>query len=199
MPDSAEHLQSHFSTRHFRDALGSFASGVTIVTTLDAQGQPAGLTVSSFASVSLEPPLVLWSLLNASSHLQDFLRCQHFAINVLAADQLLLAQRFATPGLDRFRNLQTVRAASGVPLLPGALAWFECRRHAQHLAGDHTIFIGQVERVGYRGAWPRELPGADPAQCPQALAPLLYHRGILHQGTLPEPAAAHSRQANKKS
>lgn len=182
--DTAERLQSDFSTRHLRDALGTFATGVTIVTALDEAGQPTGLTVNSFASVSLNPPLVLWSLVNTSASAPAFRACTHFAINVLAADQLLLAQRFASRGVDRFKNLPTVRGASGVPLLPGALAWFECRRHVEHEAGDHTIFIGYVERVGYQGAAPADLPSAPPQDRPEAHAPLLYHRGVLHDGGL---------------
>lgn len=182
MSDAADRLLSAFSQRHFRDALGSFATGVTIVTTLDASGAPVGLTVNSFASVSLQPPLVLWSLVHTASTRQTFLTSSHFAINVLAADQLVLAQRFATRGIDRFANLATVAAPSGAPLLPDALAWFDCRRFVEHEAGDHTIFIGEVEHLGYRGANPRELPVAAPQQRPQALAPLIYHRGVLHQG-----------------
>ncbi|WP_242612659.1 flavin reductase family protein [Corticibacter populi] len=170
--DSAARLQADFTTRHLRDALGMYATGVAIVTTLDGQQSPVGLTISSFASVSLEPPLVLWSLEQQSASMPAFAAQQHFAINVLAAHQLPLAQRFASRGVDRFKDLPIVASPSGMPLLPEALAWFECRRQAVHVAGDHRIFIGEVLRTGYQS-----LP-------PQEATPLLYHRGRLYQQPL---------------
>ena len=129
-----------------RAALGQYATGVTVVTTLDAEGRPAGLTVNSFASVSLEPPLVLWSLAQTSACMQAFKACSHFAVNVLAADQVELSNRFALAGYDKFAGVTWTPGVGGVPLLDGCCARFECRSHAHHAGGDHTIFVGRIER-----------------------------------------------------
>ena len=153
-----------FSTRDFRHALGQFATGVTIVTTADAQGQPVGLTVSSFNSVSLDPALVLWSMGHGASSLPTFLQCTHYAIHVLSASQQEIAQRFATRGVDRFAVLEWQPNAQGVPVIAGALAVFECTNRNHHNEGDHTIFIGQVEQCQH------QLDGV----------PLLYHGGRMH-------------------
>ncbi len=153
-----------FSERTLRDALGQFATGVTVVTAWDAaSGQPVGLTVSSFNSVSLQPPLVLWSLGLRASTLAAFEGCSHYAIHVLAQDQLPLANRFATRGIDRFADLPWSAGLGRAPLLAGALATFECRNRNRHPEGDHVIFVGEVLRCQSR---------AD-AQ------PLLYHRGQM--------------------
>ena len=135
-----------FELRAFRNALGSFATGVTIITAQGADGAPAGLTVNSFASVSLAPPLVLWSLSLYSPSLPIFQNCSHYAINVLAQDQAELSTRFAATQTDRFAGLEFTLGASGAPLLPGCCAWFECRNETRHAGGDHLIFVGQVER-----------------------------------------------------
>lgn len=180
----AAHLKSEFNARHLRDALGNFATGVTVVTTLDAQGASVGLTISSFSPVSLNPPLILWSLVNTASSREAFLQHPRFAINVLAADQHALALQFASRSPDRFNGVAVELSASGLPLLTGALAWFECKRFAEHLAGDHTIFIGEVEQVGYRGASPAELAQTAKPDAKDAPAPLIFHRGVLHEGGL---------------
>lgn len=167
-----------FGQREFRDALGMFATGVTVVTTHNAAGQPVGLTASSFNSVSLSPPLVLWSLAHGASTMAAFRACGHYAIHVLAADQLDLANQFAQRGIDRFAGVAHRVGHSGAPLLAGALAVFECRNRSQHDEGDHLIFVGEVVHC-------HPLRSA---------APLLYHRGHLLPGQLaplPDPAVAH--------
>lgn len=131
----------------FRRALGRFATGVTVVTTVAADGTPVGLTVNSFNSVSLEPPLVLWSLRRESPTLPLFQAAPRFAVNVLAEDQTDLSNRFASPVDDRFAGMVWETGALGVPLLPGCAARLECRTEAIHPGGDHLIFIGRVERV----------------------------------------------------
>lgn len=162
MSAASRALAPSFDARAFRQALGRFATGVTIVTARAADGRPVGLTASSFNAVSLEPPLVLWSLSLKASSMAVFAAGSHYAIHVLAADQVGLAERFATPGLrDRFQGLDTVDSPAGVPLLSGATAVFECFNRSQHREGDHVIFVGEVERCR-----------ADPGR-----APLLYHGG----------------------
>jgi len=133
-------------TRAFRNALGSFATGVTVITARGADGTLAGLTINSFASVSLDPPLVLWSLSLYSPTLAIFQNCSHYAINVLAQDQIPLSTRFASSLADRFAGLEFTAGSAGAPLLPGCCAWFECRNEMRHAGGDHLIFVGQVER-----------------------------------------------------
>ena len=135
--------------RRLRDCFGRFATGVTIVTTLDAEGQPTGLTANSFSSVSLEPPLVLWSLDKRSSQTEAFQKAQHFAINVLSADQIDLSNLFATPNEDRFSRITYNPGLGGVPLLADCVAWVECRTIDVYDGGDHLVFIGEVERFDY--------------------------------------------------
>jgi len=133
-----------FDPRDFRNALGQFATGVTVVTTRTSAGEPIGLTANSFSSVSLSPPLVLWSLSLRSPNLPNFLQATHFAINVLARDQIALSQRFSKPMPNKFEGIVCTDSASGMPLLTGASAHFECRTEARHYSGDHVIFIGHV-------------------------------------------------------
>jgi flavin reductase (DIM6/NTAB) family NADH-FMN oxidoreductase RutF len=128
----------------FRRACGRFPSGVTIATVLDPQGGPHGLTVSSFTSVSLEPPLVLICLGHAVTVIEYFRAAKHFGINVLAADQRALSERFARKGADRFDGLSWDRGETGVPLIPGALSQIECAVRDRVTAGDHDIFIGEM-------------------------------------------------------
>jgi 3-hydroxy-9,10-secoandrosta-1,3,5(10)-triene-9,17-dione monooxygenase reductase component len=128
-----------------REALGRFATGVTIVTTVNAAGQSIGLTANSFTSVSLDPPLVLWSLSLRSANLEAFRAAERFAVNVLASDQHALCRRFAQRlECDRFDGVPLAPSATGLPLLAGALATFECAMHSQHEAGDHIVFLGRV-------------------------------------------------------
>jgi 3-hydroxy-9,10-secoandrosta-1,3,5(10)-triene-9,17-dione monooxygenase reductase component len=131
--------------RQFRNALGAFATGVTIVTTRDEAGRDVGLTANSFNSVSLDPPMVLWSLAKSSRSLPTFLAATHFAVHVLAADQQDLSLRFATRGAEKFAGLELERGAAQVPLLRGCSARFECRTAFRHEGGDHVIFVAAVE------------------------------------------------------
>lgn len=132
------------SSRELRIALGAFATGVTIVTTRDPAGQDVGLTVNSFSSVSLQPPMVLWSLSRASLSLPAFLGAECFAVHVLAADQEDLSTLFATRGMDKFAGLQVGRGAGDIPLLDGCAARFQCRTTYHYEGGDHVIFVGEV-------------------------------------------------------
>jgi flavin reductase (DIM6/NTAB) family NADH-FMN oxidoreductase RutF len=148
-------LAPSFSIPDFRAALGLFATGVTIVTARDAQGLPVGLTANSFNSVSLAPPLVLWSLASSAGSMPAFSRGSHYAIHILAAEQRDLAERFARKDVERFENVPFHEGAAGVPLLDGALAVFECFNRSQYEEGDHVIFVGEVERCTHRsGAQP---------------------------------------------
>ena len=153
-----------FSSQEFRTALGMFATGVTIVTARDQEGNVIGLTANSFNSVSLEPPLVLWSLARGAASLAAFSHGSHYAINVLAADQKALAERFALKGADRWAGVEFSQGIGGAPLLHGAAATFECFNRSRYEEGDHVIFVGEVERCGHR-------PGA---------SPLLFHGGRFY-------------------
>ena len=126
--------------RAFRNALGAFTTGVTIVTTRDSGGHDVGLTVNSFNSVSLEPPLVLWSLARNAASLPAFVDSEYFAVHILGAQQEQLSNRFAQRGADKFAGLATERGHGGVPLLPGCSARFECRMTHRHEGGDHRVF-----------------------------------------------------------
>ncbi|MBV8605806.1 MAG: flavin reductase family protein [Pelomonas sp.] len=145
----------------FRAALGLFATGVTIVTARADDGTLVGLTANSFNSVSLDPPLVLWSLARRAGSLPVFSGGSHYAINILAADQRGLAERFATRDIDRFAGVAWQEGAGGAPVLEGAAAVFECANRSQYEEGDHVIFVGEVERCR-----------ADPAA-----QPLIFHGG----------------------
>ena len=137
-------LETDFDARALRHALGRFATGVTIVTTVDARGAPVGLTANSFNSLSLDPPLVLWSLRRSSPSVGAFTEARHFAVNVLGEAQLELSRRFAASGDDKFAEGLWSNGAGGVPLLGGCAAVFECERVSQQEAGDHVLFIGRV-------------------------------------------------------
>lgn len=130
--------------RQFRNALGAFTTGVTIVTTCDQEGRDIGLTVNSFNSVSLDPPLVLWSLAKSSASLDAFRDAKYFAVHILGADQEELSNRFAQRGIDKFEGLTPARGNGGIPLLEGCAARFECRSSFQYEGGDHEIFVGEV-------------------------------------------------------
>ena len=144
-----------FSADDFRAALGMFATGVTIVTARNAAGTPVGLTANSFNSVSLAPPLVLWSLARSAGSMPHFARGSHYAINILAADQHALAERFAGKAADRFEGVAFRDGAGGAPILDGSAAVFECFNRSRYEEGDHVIFVGEVERCTSRaGAQP---------------------------------------------
>lgn len=133
-----------FDGRALRDAFGSFATGVTIVTTCGADGADTGLTANSFSSVSLDPPMVLWSLARTSSAIDAFRRGGHFAVHILSADQETLSARFATRGIDRFAGLALDRGPGGIPMLTDCTARFACRLAYQYEGGDHVIFVGEI-------------------------------------------------------
>lgn len=147
---------------HFRRCLGMFATGVTVVTTRSGDGGFVGLTANSFSSLSLSPPLVLWSLNRGSRSLADFRAASHFAVSVLSAGQADLARRFASPQINRFAGIAVHAGMGGAPLVDGAIAWFECETRSHHEYGDHRLFIGEVKRC----AW---VPGE----------PLVFAQGTL--------------------
>ena len=154
-------LAPSFSTPDFRAALGMFATGVTIVTACDADGKLVGLTANSFNSVSLDPPLVLWSLARSAGSMPAFERGSHYAINILAATQHALAERFTSKTTDRFADVAFGMGVGGAPVLEGAAAVFECFNRSQYEEGDHVIFVGEVERCSWRAGVP----------------PLIFHGG----------------------
>jgi 3-hydroxy-9,10-secoandrosta-1,3,5(10)-triene-9,17-dione monooxygenase reductase component len=164
-----------FDPQEFRKALGSFATGVTIITTRAADGTQLGLTVNSFNSVSLNPPLVLWSLENASLSLPAFREAKHWAVHVLASDQEELSGRFARRGANKFAGLTLETGEGNVPLLTGCSARFQCRNAFQYDGGDHIIFVGEVLRFDRSDAPPLVFHGGRYAHAtqrdPQALAP----------------------------
>lgn len=148
------------NARAFREALGSFATGVTIVTTQDASGEPIGVTASSFNSVSLDPPLVLWSLAKQSLSRPAFSTSKHFAVHVLAEGQEHMADRFARSGEAKFSGLDWDHCERGSPLFAEFAARFECELRHEYDGGDHVILVGEVTRFDT-----------------QNRAPLLYHGG----------------------
>ena len=133
-----------FSEHQFRDALAQFATGVTVICARHADGRYVGFTANSFNAVSLEPPLVLWSLSRRSLSLPAFESAERYAVNVLSAGQVDLARRFSRPHADRFEGVACRIGWAGAPLIDGCVAWIECSHHALHRAGDHVVFIGQV-------------------------------------------------------
>lgn len=153
-----------FSPSEFRTALGMFATGVTIVTARAANGRVVGLTANSFNSVSLTPPLVLWSLSQAAASMAVFSTGSHYAINILSVEQHALAQRFAAKNVDRWAGVEYTEGHGGAPLLAGAAATFECFNRSRYDEGDHVIFVGEVERCTHR---------------PEA-SPLLFHGGQFY-------------------
>lgn len=138
-----------FDARDLRRAFGNFATGVTIVTTLDGHGQPCGYTANSFSTVSLEPPLVQVSIATSSFGCQVFTNSGCYAVNVLARDQRELSNRFASQGADKFANVRWSGATTGAPILDGVVAWFDCAEFKQVEAGDHIILIGEVKNYAY--------------------------------------------------
>ena len=148
--------------RQFRDTLGQFATGVTIMTTVASSGAYIGITVSSFNSLSLDPPLILWSIADTSSCHGYFKVGDSFGVNVLAEDQESLAVNFSKTGGDKFQGVQMSTGLSGVPLIGGCVVYFECCVEARYPGGDHDIIVGRVRRIFNVGK-----------------APLLFHGGAL--------------------
>ncbi len=151
--------------RKFRDALGNFATGVTIITTMSDDGEPIGLTANSFSSVSLDPPLVLFCLGRESYSFGHFENSEHFVINILGADQQEQSNHFARPSTDKWNDITYDVCDNGCPAFRNALAIFECAKHDVHDAGDHIIIVGRVESFEHKGEGD----------------PLLYYRGRYAQ------------------
>lgn len=156
----------------FRRVLGHFATGVTIITTTDAEGRATGLTVSAFCSVSLDPPQILVCIDHKSQSYPALRDGGHFAVNILGSDHESVSRRFATTRLDKFDGVPFTLGALGVPLIEGALAQLECRTVSRHVEGDHTILVGRVEEA-------RNGAGE----------PLLYYRGRYSRLASPPSAA----------
>ncbi len=153
--------------RAFRDALGCFTTGVTVVTARARDGRPFGVTVNSFTSLSLDPPLVLWTLASHSGTYSAFAEATHFAVHVLCEGQESLCRQFARSGIDRFNGMELGEGAHGVPLLPNVAALFECRSLYRYWGGDHAILIGRVDRFEQ---WPER-------------SPLVFHHGRMKRLT----------------
>ena len=136
-----------FDSREFRDAMGCFATGITLVTALNEKGVPVGLTANSFTSLSLDPPLVLWSLDLKSDMVPIFTTCGHFGVNVLQKHHRAVSSKFASKQNHEFGDVSFETWDSGVPLIPDALAAMECEVYARHDGGDHVIMVGHVLRL----------------------------------------------------
>lgn len=152
-----------FTPREFRDALGLFPTGIAVVTTVDADGHPAGVTVNSFTSVSLEPPLILVSLARTSRSLDTFNAAKHFAVSLLRHDQRQVSSAFASTAGERFNQVRHRAGHGACPVIEPHLVAFECEVHARYDGGDHVLLLGKVTKID---------PGKDAV--PQ---PLLYFRG----------------------
>lgn len=164
-----ENAQPTLDPRQFRRALGNFACGVTIVTACDAAGRKVGVTANSFNSVSLDPPLILWSLDKRSSAWEVFQQADHFAVNILASNQFELSNHFARPQEDKFADIEHLTGVGGVPIFQGCAGNFQCSTYQHIDAGDHWLIIGQVEQF------------EDFSQ-----PPLVYHQGSYAM-VLPHP------------
>ena len=149
--------------RALRQTLGQFATGVTVVTCADGAGQPVGLTVNSFNALSLDPPLILWSLRRASPSLPAFEAAGHFAVNVLGEAQVELSRRFASPHANKFEEVAWHAGLGGAPVLAGCAATLQCAVAARQEAGDHRLYIGHVRALS----------------C-EPMPPLIFHAGRYH-------------------
>ncbi|MDG2019159.1 MAG: flavin reductase family protein [Porticoccaceae bacterium] len=156
-------MSNSFTQLEFRNALGSFATGVTIITALGKSGQRIGMTANSFNSVSLTPPLILWSIGKNTNCFDDFMSAKAFAVHILAAGQQDLSDRFATTGVDRFADIECTEGLSSIPILPHYSACFQCKMAHQYEGGDHIIMTGEVTEFTDNG-----------------LQPLLFYRGKYH-------------------
>jgi flavin reductase (DIM6/NTAB) family NADH-FMN oxidoreductase RutF/DNA-binding MarR family transcriptional regulator len=163
-----------FQSVEFRQTLGTFATGITVITAEDAGGNLAGVTANSFTSVSLDPPLILWCLATSSDSLAIFRSAHYFAVNVLASDQKSVSDHFAKRQKNKFETIEFTRGKEGSPLLAGCVAWLQCRTVEQHEVGDHWVFVGKVEEFSTTGkeallyhhgayAISLPLPGTEPA------------------------------------
>ncbi len=159
--------KENFKKKGFRDTLSQFATGVTIITTLDSDGGPVGITVSSFNSVSMDPPLVLWSLAKDSYSVPCFQNAEYFNIHILSIDQEDMSNRFARPGVDKFANIDIYPGLGDTPVLKDCAALLQCRTQHQYDGGDHIIFVGEVLSHNH-----------------SAKKPLVFHQG-QYASTLP--------------
>ncbi len=151
-----------FDSRALRDAFGCFATGITVITTVDRDGEKYGVTANSFTSLSLEPPLCLFCLDSSTLSFSAFQRAEHFAVNVLAQDQEHLSSNFARSNTDKWDGVAYETWATGAPILPGCIANLECDTEAMHEGGDHVIIVGRIRDMAYRDG-----------DC----QPLLYYKG----------------------
>ena len=149
--------------RAFRAALGQFTTGVTVITALAPDGALVGITANSFNALSLDPPLVLWSLRESSPSLHVFEQSDRFVVNVLSEAQIEVSRRFASSIADKFDGVPHAESAHGLPLLHSAAAWFECRTLVRQKAGDHVLYIAEVDRF-----------------TASEQAPLVFHSGGYH-------------------
>ena len=160
-PAPAEWGSTDLQPKTLRGVFGAYPTGVAIVTTRTPDGRAVGLTINSFASLSLEPPLVLWSLVNRSPNLAVFRECSHFTINVLSCEQAELARRFANPAIvDKFEGAPIHETPEGIPAIAGAVATLVCANDQQSDAGDHLLLFGRVQRIANTSG-----------------APLVFHAG----------------------
>ncbi len=139
-----------FSSREFRDALGCFATGICVITGQPEEGEPFGMTVNSFASVSLDPPLILWSLQNDSDMFDTFSACRRWAVNILRADQQALSGRYAVKGEHGLDPDHFGPGNTGIPVMPDTLVSFECEEEVRHPCGDHVILVARVLAMAHR-------------------------------------------------
>jgi flavin reductase (DIM6/NTAB) family NADH-FMN oxidoreductase RutF len=152
--DATSPAPDHIDPRNLRNALGRFATGVTVITTRAPSGKLEGLTANSFAALSLDPPLVLWSLSRRSLSMPSFEEVGFFAVNVLSASQVDLSHHFATPSSNKYQGISFDEGLGGCPLLKDSLATFECETANKVDGGDHVIFVGRVRRTILREGQP---------------------------------------------
>lgn len=157
-------MKGSVSDTAFRQAMSQFATGVTVVTARDEDGGPLGLTVNSFSSVSLDPPLILFCIDHSAASYAPLRACAGYTVNILSADQEEISRRFARPGPEKWQEGSWQEGEKGEILIDGALTALTCHAHARHKAGDHDIFVGQVDHIH-----PVDL-----------LDPLLYFRSHYH-------------------
>jgi flavin reductase (DIM6/NTAB) family NADH-FMN oxidoreductase RutF len=155
-----------FDGRDFRNALGNFGTGVTVITTIDQESRPYGVTVSSFNSVSLDPPLILWSQVRSAPSHQAFVEAPVFVVNILAESQKDLSNHFAKPSEDKFKGIAHYLSPQGIPILEGTLGHFVCAKEREVDGGDHLIFIGRVLSYSYNTS--------------EHAAPLFFWKGKYH-------------------
>jgi flavin reductase (DIM6/NTAB) family NADH-FMN oxidoreductase RutF len=168
--------QSDIDPLDLRRAFGRFGTGVTVITTCAADGTRAGVTANSFNTVSLNPPIVLWSLAATSPSLAMFRATGHFAVNVLTLEQIELSRQFSRSATDKFAGVAFTDGLHGAPILAGCAATIECTVVNEHVVGDHVLFLGQVKRYAHENA-----------------APLLFFNGKYIQGLdLDTPSSASS-------